>query len=541
MTSINTSETLKLAKHAFQNNDLDSAIDLSMQILEADSENAPAHAIAFSSLYRAGRLEEARRIGGKAAELNPGSAAILNNQACLQLEAKQPAAASMLLKKLLQTHGESAQWLYNLGLAQNMAGGLQKSYDVFNRVLDYQANHDKALFQLANISKKMGRIEDANRQLNLLRVLRNQHSDSHAAYIVHAAHNGLISRPTLHQELRMWAAKFIPQTIKYQIESIADKKKLCIGFIVGDLPVDWWQSMVAPLINQLSKKDKTVVYWQLETPVSPGLAAGINLVMCSSMSDAEFAKRIRSDRADVVVDITGMRRGNRQRVLGLQVASKQFGWLAHEGRYANRNVITIEDQLGKDRFCFTPIQSNPNAIGNRHRTKHTLFASNCEVGLSESSITMLSKIMHQLTEWTLHLDATAPELQNHFRLRFISHGILGARISFEEHLKPTNGSIVIENIVNNDASKIYRHLSRGARAVALRGELFPAQQSAQLLEQIGRSDWIVKNRSQLEHLVLELSEEPELIGMSVKNLDKAGLNNFELFARRFRTILKQDS
>ena len=105
------SETVIDAVAAMRENQHEDAISLGKNVLKDQPDHAGANAVVFTSLFKSGQLEEARRMGGKAAQLNPESEYILNNQACLQLDGKQPAAAAGLLKSLISKHGEKAQWL----------------------------------------------------------------------------------------------------------------------------------------------------------------------------------------------------------------------------------------------------------------------------------------------------------------------------------------------------------------------------------------------------------------------------------------------
>jgi len=134
------------AIRALRSSKHDQAIEITQAIIDRDDNHAGAHAIQFSSLFKSKQTERARRMGSKAAELNPTSVFILNNQACLQLEAKQPAAAAGLLKSLIDQFGERGQWLYNLALAQRMVGNFDYAIRAFRRTLDLQPEHDRAAF-----------------------------------------------------------------------------------------------------------------------------------------------------------------------------------------------------------------------------------------------------------------------------------------------------------------------------------------------------------------------------------------------------------
>ena len=68
------------------------ALILTQEIIDRQPDHAGAYAVQFSSLFKNKKFELARLMGNKAAEHNPKSAFILNNQACLELEKKQPSS-----------------------------------------------------------------------------------------------------------------------------------------------------------------------------------------------------------------------------------------------------------------------------------------------------------------------------------------------------------------------------------------------------------------------------------------------------------------
>ena len=95
-SDISLKDLTSQAIRALRSSRHDEAVEITTEIIERDDAHASAHAIQFSSLFKSKKFEQARRMGGLAAQLNPKSVFILNNQACLQLEAKQPAAAAGL-------------------------------------------------------------------------------------------------------------------------------------------------------------------------------------------------------------------------------------------------------------------------------------------------------------------------------------------------------------------------------------------------------------------------------------------------------------
>ena len=206
------------------------AVEITEEMIWRQADHAGAHAVQFSSLFKAKKFEQARRIGARAAELNPNSVFILNNQACLQLEAKQPASAAGLLKSLIDQFGERSQWLYNLALAQRMVGNYEHAISMFRRTLDHQPEHDRAAFQLADCLKTVGHHEDAVQAYDYVRLLRSKHAPTHSNYIHNAVANNSLSKLGLDHELGLWQERFIPKDNRYAVDQPSDALSIRIGF-----------------------------------------------------------------------------------------------------------------------------------------------------------------------------------------------------------------------------------------------------------------------------------------------------------------------
>jgi len=168
-------------------------------------------------------------------------------------------------------------------------------------------------------------------------------STAHSEYIHCAAISDNISPDGLLQELRFWGDRFIPNGKRYDVVNLKSKTSLNIGFINAALPNAWVDRVVAPLANQFANNGDRVTFYCHNNLLK--LNDNINVINATNISDANFARRVRNDEIDVLIDLCGMRKGNRQRALGLQLASKQFSWLGHEGVFATPLVESLEEKL----------------------------------------------------------------------------------------------------------------------------------------------------------------------------------------------------
>ena len=535
--SINPTRKLVIkAIKALRDNNHREVISLCQQIIDQREDHAGAHSMLFTSLYNSGELESARRIGGRAAELNPTSEFVLNNQACLQLDAKHPAAAATLLRSLIKQHGPKAKWLYNLGLAQRSVGSYKNAIDVFRQTLQVNPAHERAAFQLADSYQYCGQLELANQQFNYLRLLRPLHRETGRWYIHNAATTARIDTAELKQEMMLWGERFVPKGKTYPRSAKKSSKRLNIGFIVGGIPGNWWSTIVMPVINQISAKESTFVYWQNKQYPPSGLADRSSSIDTLSLSDSRFARQVRDDEIDVIIDVCGMRPGCRQRVLGLRLANKQFGWLAHEGAYISGKISLLENLLGLQQYA---LKLDFKKLERRELdSSNTVYGINCQHGITHKNLIIWARILEQLPEWSLSLDIARQEIVAQVKAEFSNQGIDPSRLNYDDKPKYQLDSIVMENIARNDVVNISNAILSGATIVALKGELFPARQTAKLLRQLDKSDWITMEPNAYVERVVSLTQMGERPKVTSREIEKAALFNIEKFSSRLRRKIR---
>lgn len=520
---------------ALRNNHYQRAIEISDTILLSEPEHARAYAIQFSGLFKDQQFERARQVGTKAAALNPESLFILNNQACLQLDAKQPAAAAGLLRSLISQFGERAQWLYNLALAQRMVGNYDNAIAVFQQTLRNDPQHDRAAFQLAECFQQVGDLDEASNASDYVRMLRTKHAPSHSQSIEAALRCNGITSESLAQELRLWTDLYIPQNNKYPVLDFDPNTSLKIGFVLGDIPSTWLQRIVLPLINQLANSDDQVHVYQ-QSAINPARTFDepIGTTSCGDLSDSAFARKVRDDKIDVLIDLCGMRVGNRQRALGLGLCKAQFSWLVHQGSLPGNRVSMIEDKFGSKKYAFTESPRNSK----KALPENTFAAISTDNGVSSRVIGVWANILKTLPDWKMHLDCVSPHIQKSLRRRFKAFNIEAEKLLFDANLQAQQDNIVLDNFDFNDPVASYDVIQRQACLVVMRGTHFPAQHSSRIFEQIGFENLVLNSpREYLDHAVALASGVKEPITASEKRLRKAEIQDFQQFTKSFRHII----
>jgi len=514
------------------------ALLLTQEIIARQSDHAGAHAVQFSCLFKSKQLELARLIGNQAAKLNPKSVFILNNQACLELEAKNPAPAANLLSSLIEQYGERAQWLYNLGLAYELTGQLEKAVSIFRRTLDQDPKHHKAARQLTQTLQKLGHYEEASQALNYCRLLRNDSDTSHSDYIHCSAISNNISASGLRHELNLWGNKFIPKGNRYDVVDLTEKKQLTIGFISPTLTPTWLERSVIPVATQLANNgDRILIYGHGQ---AIEFSDSIEFIDARNLSDADFARRVRADQVDALIDLCGMRTGNRQRSLGLQLASKQFSWLGHEGAFATPLLSSLENQLTDDdneqtSFCITPISNQSNSSW----PSNTFAGLSAEQGLSYDVIKTWAAILLQCPDWHLQLQTNNNQaIETVLAQRFSAAGVKRDRVKFSNNVQYTHDTIVLDNFIHNNPVHLVDALFNNATVLTLSGPLFPAQQSALLVKQLGLDDYVCDTQASFIQRAVELANGKQAMAVFTEfQAYKDKLSDTNTFASRLRKII----
>ena len=520
---------LRRAVRAVRTNKFDDAIKYIDEVLERQPENNRANALKFTTYYMSDQLEKARQVGTKAADLNPKSDYIVNNQACLQLNKGHAEEAQDLLDSLVKEKGDNPQWLYNLGLAQAQLGKFEAAIDTFNRVLDIQPDYYKALLQRASVELKLGLHEDVYQTLNTLRLTSNTQSTSSASHIYHGIRFNQLSQEALQQEIAIWGHHFIPKNKRYENEAIDISKPLKIGFVIGSLPSLEWETVVKPMINMIAKIDHHItIYWHKVGILPIEKSPNIEIKNCRSLSDADFARLCRENLNDVLIDVGGMHTITRERTFGINLASKQYAWLSHAGIFSTPLIENLDEKLGSYRFAIKPQDTSNQEM----MPKNAIAAIGCEAGLSLETIRIWSKIITQ-TSKRLALDVQKEAIQRQLLKRFAQFNIEEKSITFVKDLQFKPGQLVLDNIDYNAIAKASTALISGANVITLEGELFPAKRTAALLEQTNHSQWICKTEQEYIELATELISSKKKNSQIKKNIKSSGINDFSKFSAHF--------
>ncbi len=530
---------LRQAVRAVRTNQFDDAIKFIDEVLERQSDNVRANALKFTTYYMSNQLEKARQVGSKAAELNPKSGYILNNQACLQLGVGKAKEAQELLSLLIEESGDNSQWLYNLGLAHAQLGNFELAIDTFNRVLDIQPDYHKALLQKASVELKLGLHEDAFQTLNILRLVTPSQHTSSASHIYHGIRFNQFDEESLKQEIAIWGDYFIPKNKAYDNEDIDITKPLKIGFIIGSTLALEWKTIVRPTINAIAKMGHQItVYWHQSGILPISKSSNIVIKNCRSLSDADFARLCRETVEDVLVDVGGMHTQTRERAFGINLAKKQYAWLVHAGVFSTPLLESLDAKLGDYHFAIDAGTNSNDPINTTTSTmpRNSIAAVGCEAGLSLKTIRIWAKILQQSSK-KLVLDVQSKPIQTQLIKRFEKYGIQEKSITFASNIQFKPGHLILDNLDYNAISKASSALMSGSNIITLTGDLFPSKLTTSLLRKTNNQEWVCCNEQDYIKLALKLIDSKKKNTQIKTQIKDSGIDNFTKFAEHFVNTL----
>lgn len=243
------------------------------------------------------------------------------------------------------------------------------------------------------------------------------------------------------------------------------------------------------------------------------------------LPDTEVIKQIRTDRIDILIDLSGHTAGNRLPVFAAHPAPVQISWLGYFGTTGLTAMdYLLADHVGvpvgeEDRFtetiwrlpetrlCFTPpneIEIKSYPLRNDPRVTFGCFNNHNKI--HAEVITTWSRLLAATPHSGLLIkNSRCKDVAYHRHLRqcFAEHGIAADRIAFappsdrDSYLAAYNDvDITLDPYPYTGGTTTAESLWMGVPVLTLAGDSLIARQGAGLLLAAGLPDWIAKSEDE---------------------------------------------
>ena len=358
--------------------------------------------------------------------------------------------------------------------------------------------------------------------------------------LFYANYDDALSPAALAQRHRAWGAQIAQsaRTRKFAPVNLGGTRGLRIGLLSPDLrrhPVAWF---VRPLLEAVP--DETQFHLYFDAPRGDAIsetlaarAAGWHPV--AGLDEDDLAAKLRADRIDLLVDLTGHTQGNRLPAFARRLAPYQATWLGYPHSTGLRAVDfrlvdAITDPPGiADAFntetllhidgcfvCYGPPQDAPPAFARAADAPLVFGSANNFLKVGPATIALWAEILATVPQARLLLrynrlfeNAAACET---VRGLFAAHNIDPARLDFRGRSEDPfdfyrEVDIALDPLNYNGTTTTCETLWMGVPVVTLRGDRHAARVGASLLTAAGLPQLVAEDAGAYVALAAQLAEE----------------------------------
>ena len=508
-------------------------------------------------LFRLGRHEEARAAFDRSLALDPGSYETLVNASANALGAGDAGMAQRLAEQALAVRRDGAEALFALANAQTAQRRHDEAVELYRRAIAVDPRSPDLFLNLGNVLAQMGRHREAaaalrralslrpgyaSAHLGLGRVLHDlgdtaeaqRHfraasdldplmAEAHSAYLFSLAHDERVSPQQCFEEhVRIGdliEAPFV--NLRRAHDNDRDPERvLRVGFVSGDLLDHPVANFVEPLWRAM-KGGRFRLYAYSNRSSDDVVAARLRAladdwVQVERMSDEAMCERIRADRIDILIDLSGHSARHRLPVFARKPAPVQVSWIGYPGttglsamdyRFA-RALAAGESftRLFREKLIhfrtpgFQPEAGapdvNPLPAASKGALTFASFSRPSKIG--EAVIALWSRVLQAIPDATLLIAGIGDvALEERLRASFAARGIAADRLAFRARLPLLQYlalhhevDVVLDTFPYSGGTTAYHAMWMGVPLLTLAGETLQQNQSALIIKSVGLTDWI---------------------------------------------------
>ncbi len=316
---------------------------------------SPQHTAAMinysSSLIRKRQFERSATICRQAILINPGAWGPFVNLGINLMELKQYRDARENFTNALsivnvESAPETANLIHtNLGMVAMGENNLDEAIGEFNRAIELDSSNFQTHAALAFALKAVGKLPDAIECLRKSITLKPDDAVTRSNYLLTLLYSPDYSREFIFAEHKNYSDQF-ERPFESSILPFDNKKnparKLRIGYVSGDLRDHVVSFYFEPiLLNHDRSRVDVVCFSNTHSfdPTSTRLKALTNnWIMCKDMTDIALYDRIRKEKIDILIDLSGHTGDNRLPVFARRAAPVQMTWLGYAGTTGLSNI-----------------------------------------------------------------------------------------------------------------------------------------------------------------------------------------------------------
>jgi predicted O-linked N-acetylglucosamine transferase (SPINDLY family) len=289
--------------------------------------------------------------GAAPAEPVPGlSASELINEGLRQRQQFDAAAARPYFERAAQLEPNSHVPWFMLGNVASELGELDLAVAHYEHARDLHPNDHVVRYNLGLNQLSRGYIETAIEELRAACRLNPAYLLSQSSHIMALQSSDRISPEEIAATIRDWGARFSldhPESIPSAARPATDHPdQLRVGFVSGDFRMHSVAHFFEPIVSAHNRNVFTYILYsnfQVRDEVTARLRASADAWRdVWQLTDAALVEMIRTDRIDILVDLSGHTSPNRLALFARRAAPVQIGYLGYP---ASTGLATMDYRI----------------------------------------------------------------------------------------------------------------------------------------------------------------------------------------------------
>ena len=303
----------------------------------------------------AGELADAAICFERALALDPGSIPALHGRAAMHHLAGDHADAMALCDEVLTQAPRHAQAWVTRAVAARALGSLDQALQAFRRAVELEPKPE-LISCVGGILFQQGHIDEALSHMDRAIALDPQADAIHSNRLFILNHDTRLSPKQIAQQHFAWGRAVEARLAAARTPHSNDRdpeRRLKIGYVSADLRTHSVAFFLSPVLEHHNRERFEVTCY--DNHAGPGdaftkrlMAFSDHWVKTAGLDDAALARRIREDRIDILVDLSGHTGGNRLPIFAMKpapVAATWFGYMNTTG------LSTIDYRLSDACLC----------------------------------------------------------------------------------------------------------------------------------------------------------------------------------------------
>jgi predicted O-linked N-acetylglucosamine transferase (SPINDLY family) len=515
----------------FKKGQLPQAIKLARDL----TERFPAHGHSWRSLgialHRAGHYVEAIEPFRTAISRGSDDAEARNTLADLLRLTANPAAAEVESRKLLELNPNYSEGHRVLGLTLAARGRYREAIASCRRAVELTPQHGESHGTLGVILLEQGASQEAAPSFRRALELEPKNSLTRSNLLFCLAHDPNVDTEETYAEHRKFAQIHeAPMRSKWpkHDNSRTPGRHLQVGIVSGDLFRHAVASYLMPVVELLAKDESLTLHAYYNHVVEDDYTLRLRSYvdhwnMVAGMADEQFAAKIRADKIDILIDLSGHTGRNRLQALARKPAPIQVSWLG----YPATTGLSAMDYYLVDRFGvpfgrpervfsekivhlpanapFLPEKSAPpvNILPAMHNGYVTFGSFNRLNKLRPDVIALWAELLHEQPSSRMLLGAISSDEDEQLLIDwFANAGIARERLMFrrrssipvylQQHF---HVDICLDTFPYTGSTTVLNSLWMGVPTLTIAGDTLPSRAGATWMSHVGLQEFLATDKA----------------------------------------------